>query len=392
MDRFADIRPYRDNEVRPVIENLLSDKEFIRTIVNLRFPGLSSTLSVLFNPFVRRRLRKEFKSIIDVRTFQELVKSYVDKLSRKTIKDLKVSNLDQLGRGTYVFMGNHRDIALDPTLINFALLEDGRDSTRIAIGDNLLTKPFATELMRLNKSFIVKRSAKGRQALEAFKTLSAYISHSIFEEEVSIWIAQREGRAKDGNDYTEPAIIKMFAITRDRSTEKFKDYIKRLRIVPVVISYEYDPCDGLKAKELFHIAEYGEYKKGENEDLKSIALGIMGEKGSVHICFGKPLEDNLNSPEEVASAVDRQIIENYYLHPTNFMAYRELYGGNSDLSLLNEQYDFDHKEYNVESRIFQKRITALPPEHRKYALAIYANPVVNKIKIISEKKARIDSL
>ena len=384
MDRFAEIRPYRDNEVRQIIENLLADKEFIRTIVNLRFPGLNTLFSPFLSPLLRRRLKKEFLSIIDVRTFQTLVKSYMEPMFRKTIKEFKVSNLDKLDAGPYLFMSNHRDIALDPTLINFALLEDGQDSARIAIGDNLLSKPFASDLMRLNKCFIVKRSAKGRQALEAYKTLSAYISHSIFEEKISIWIAQREGRAKDGNDYTEPAIIKMLAINRDKKAESFSDYIKRLRIVPVVISYEYDPCDGLKARELFHIAQHGEYKKGEYEDLKSIASGVMGEKGHIHVCFGEPLVDNMDAPEAVASAVDRQIIKNYSLHPTNFMAYRELHGDSRDLSLLNARYNFTTEEYEKGYSIFQQRINSLPQEHRKYALAIYANPVVNKIRIISE--------
>jgi 1-acyl-sn-glycerol-3-phosphate acyltransferase len=386
MDRFADIRPYRDNEVRTVIDNLLSDGEFIRTIVNLRFPRFPGFISGLLDPLVRNRLEKEFASVTDVRTFQDLVKRYMDGLFMKTIREFKVSGRENLDPGPCLFMCNHRDIALDPTLVSFALLEDGRDSARIAIGDNLLTKPFASELMRLNKCFIVKRSAKGRQALEAFKTLSAYISHSIFEEKVSIWIAQKEGRAKDGNDFTEPAIIKMLALNRAKGSEGFIEHIKKLRITPVVISYEYDPCDSLKAMELFHTDRDGEYRKSENEDLNSIASGIMGQKGRVHVSFGRPLEGNLGTPEDVASAVDRQIIENYYLHPTNFMAFRELYGDSKDLSLLDDQYAFDPVEYNKGYRIFQHRIKSLPSEHRKYALAIYANPVVNKIRIISEGK------
>jgi hypothetical protein len=385
MDRFIDIRPYNEEEVRPVIDNLLADNEFINTIVNLRFPVLNKSLSRFLRPFVRLRLKREFSSVVDVRTFQTLVKSYMDRLFKKTIKKFTVSNLDQIDKGPYLFMCNHRDIALDPTLVNFALLEDGHDSARIAIGDNLLTKPFASDLMRLNKCFIVKRSAKGRKALEAYKTLSAYIGHSLFEEKVSIWIAQREGRAKDGNDYTEPAIIKMLAINRDRRVEEVQDYIKRLRIVPVVISYEYDPCDGLKAKELFQTAEYGEYKKGENEDLLSIASGIMGQKGNVHVCFGKPLDQGLDNPEAVASALDRQIIKNYYLHQTNFMAFHELYGDSHDLSPLDEECKLTPLEHEKELKNFQDRINSMPPEHRKYALAIYANPVVNKLKIISEK-------
>lgn len=380
MDRFADIRPYKDDEVRPVVDNLLSDREFIRTIAGLRFPGSIPFFYWFLNPIVHRRLKKEFDSIKDVRTFQDLVKRYLDPLLQKTISSFNVTKMCELDHNPYIFIGNHRDIALDPALVNLALLEDGRDSARIAIGDNLLSKPFASDLMRLNKCFIVKRSIKGRQALEAYRKLSAYIYRSLFEEKVSIWLAQREGRAKDGNDYSEPAIIKMLAINRDRSSISFPDYIRKLRIVPVVISYEYDPCDGLKAKELFHTAEYGEYKKGEYEDLTSIASGVMGQKGCVNVCFGRPLEDNIDTPEAVALAVDRQIIANYHLHPTNFMAYRILYGDREDLSSLNRQYGLEPEEYNKDFEIFHQRIDAMPPEHRKYALSIYANPVLNKIK------------
>ena len=383
MDRFADIRPYRDNEVRKVIDNLLSDVEFIRTIVNLRFPRFPRFISGLLDPFARRRLEREFASVTNVRTLQGLVRRYMDGMFRRTIREFKVSGLEELDPGPCLFMCNHRDIALDPTLVNFALLENGHDSARIAIGDNLLTKPFVSDLMRLNKCFIVRRSARGRQAIGAFRTLSAYISHSIFEEKVSIWIAQREGRAKDGNDFTEPAIIKMLALNRARGSEDFMEYIKKLRIIPVVISYEYDPCDGRKAMELFHTDRDGEYQKGENEDLNSIASGVMGQKGCVHVSFGRPLEGNPGTPEDVASAVDKQIIGNYYLHTTNFMAYRELHGDSKDLSLLSEQYAFDPDEYNKGYRIFQKRINSLPREHRRYALAIYANPVINKIRLSS---------
>ncbi|MBN1626133.1 MAG: 1-acyl-sn-glycerol-3-phosphate acyltransferase [Deltaproteobacteria bacterium] len=383
MDRFADIRPYRDNEVRRIIDNLLFNREFISTIRNLRFPWMPGFVSRLLDPLVRMRLAREFESVNDVRAFQDLVKNYMNKVFRNTITEFKVSGLEHIDPGPYIFMCNHRDIAMDPTLVNYAMLEDGRDSARIAIGDNLLSRPFASDLMRLNKCFIVKRSVRGRQALEAFRTLSAYISHSIFEEKVSIWIAQKEGRAKDGNDFTEAAIIKMFAMNRDKTSESFDEYIKRLRIVPVAISYEYDPCDGLKAAELFNTDRYGEYRKGEDEDLKSIALGIIGYKGAIHVSFGSPLKDNITTPDAAASAVDRQIIGSYHLHSTNFIAYRELYGDTRDISLLNERDAFNPDEYSRESRIFQRRIDSMPPEHRKYALAIYANPVANKIKIIS---------
>jgi len=177
----------------------------------------------------------------------------------------------------------------------------------------------------------------------------------------------------------------MLALNRARGSEDFMEYIKKLRITPVVISYEYDPCDGLKAMELSHTDRNGKYTKGENEDLNSIASGVMGQKGCVHVSFGRPLSGSLGTPEEVARAVDMQIIRNYYLHPTNFMAYRELYGYNQDIPLLKEECAFDSEEYSRAFRIFQQRIKSLPSEHRKYALAIYANPVVNKINIISKQ-------
>lgn len=387
MDRFSDIRPYNDDEVRPVIDNLLASNEFIENTISMRFPRLRAPFTGLLRPFVRMLLKKDFSSVVDVRTFQALVKRHVDRLLKKTITDLTVSNLDLLDKGPYLFLCNHRDIALDPTLVNFALIEAGHDSARIAIGDNLLSKPFASDLMRLNKSFIVKRSAKGRQALEAYKTLSAYIGHSILEEKVSIWIAQKGGRAKDGNDYTEPAIIKMFAINRDRRVESFSDYIRKLRILPVTISYEYDPCDSLKARELSHIAEYGEYRKGENEDLNSIASGLMGQKGRVHIHFGRPLEGSMDSPEAIASEVDRQIITNYRLHKTNFMAFHELHGDSSPLSLLGEEFEFKPQEHQKEIEKFRERINCMPLDFRRHALAIYANPVISKIKLTSPKPA-----
>lgn len=383
MDRFSDIRPYNDEEVRPVIDSLLASDEFIENAVSMRYSMLSSPLRKLLRPLARMLLKREFSPVLDVRTLQTLMKKHIKLLIKNTITEFKVSNLEFLDNGPYLFVCNHRDIALDPTLVNYALFEAGHDSARIAIGDNLLTKPFASDLMRLNKCFIVKRSVKGRQALEAFKTLSAYIGYTILEEKVSIWIAQREGRAKDGNDVTEPAIIKMFAINRNRSTESFSDYIKRLRIVPVAISYEFDPCDIMKARELSHTAKHGNYEKGENEDLNSIASGLMGQKGCVDVSFGSPLDERLDSPEAVAAEIDRQIITNYRLHKTNFMAFHELYGDDArQLSLLGDEYDFRPQEHAREMKRFHDRINRMPSDFRSHALAIYANPVVNKIKLI----------
>ena len=161
-----------------------------------------------------------------------------------------------------------------------------------------------------------------RELLAASKNLANYIQHSLLQENAPIWIAQREGRAKDGVDRTEPAVIKMLSLSRDKRAQEFGEHIQGLGIVPVAISYELDPCDALKANEMFEVATEGSYEKGEQEDVASIGQGIAGEKGRVHVSFGKPLGAGLDTPEAVAAEVDRQIIVEYCLHPTNLYAYR----------------------------------------------------------------------
>jgi len=266
---------------------------------------------------------------------------------------------------------------MDPAFTNYALHRQGRDTVRIAIGDNLLTKPWVSDLMRLNKSFIVKRSVSGpRELLAASKTLSQFIQHSLHEDRSPIWIAQREGRAKDGVDRTEPVIIKMLGMSRDKQTQEFGAHIQSLRIVPVAISYELDPCDALKANELYMKSAHGHYQKGEQEDVASIARGIAGDKGRVHVSFGTPLSGDFDTPDQVAAEVDRQIIGAYCLHPTNLYAYRRLYG--RDAPVPAELY---LEEGDCSEGDFAARIDALPEQHRPYALGIYANAVASKLAI-----------
>jgi hypothetical protein len=307
----------------------------------------------------------------------------MDRMIESTTDCFTVSGLAELDtRQQYLFMSNHRDIALDPAFLNYALYHNEHDTVRIAIGDNLMSKPFAADLMRLNKSFIVKRSAKGpRQMLAAYKNLSAYIRHSIEVDNSSIWIAQREGRAKDGIDRTEPAIIKMLTIAQDKARESFSDFVASVHLLPVAISYEYDPCDGAKARELFEKSAQGSYQKGEHEDLKSIALGISGQKGNVHVNFGCRLSGEFDGPEAVAAAIDRQVIELYTLHPTNFFAYRQLHGSYPQLPCGVARTLFRAQDHAAIERDFTRRIEALPAQHRPYALAIYANPIVSKLEL-----------
>jgi hypothetical protein len=375
-DPFADIRPYRDEEVSTVLARLLGDAEFLSAIASLRLGGLARFAPALARPLVRYFLKREVAGVSDVSSMQMVIKGYMDRMIEDATSGFSVSGLDRLDPGqAYLYMSNHRDIAMDPAFTNYALHREGRETVRIAIGDNLLTKPWVSDLMRLNKSFIVKRSVSGpRELLAASKNLANYIQHSVQEENAPIWIAQREGRAKDGVDRTEPAVIKMLGLSRNKREQPFGEHLGGLGIVPVAISYELDPCDGLKANELYQVDSSGTYEKGEQEDVASIGQGITGDKARVHVSFGTPLGSEFETPEEVAAEVDRQVIQEYCLHPTNLFAYRMLNGEDAALpdNLYLEDGDCSREQ-------FEARIAALPEAHRNYALAIYANSIVSKI-------------
>ena len=365
-DKFSDIRPYTDAEVSGVLARLLADPEFIDAIAALRFGWPGRLLRWPLRALVRRALAGELAGVEDVHSFQRVVEKYLSAMIRGSTAGFTVSGLDNLAPGrASLFISNHRDIALDPAFTNYALHHNGHATVRIAIGDNLLTKPYVSDLMRLNKSFIVKRSARGpRQILEAYRHLSAYIHHSINEDEAPVWIAQREGRAKDGIDRTEPAIIKMLAMSRDKRTGSFGDHIASLNIVPMSISYELDPCDARKAAELHAVAKTGHYEKAEHEDVASIAAGIAGQKGRVHVAFGKPLGGGLDTPEAVAQALDAEIIHHYKLFGTNVHAYRLLHGTHAPLPAG------EALAGSCSQASFERRIQAMPEPHREYALGI----------------------
>ncbi|MCK9469473.1 MAG: 1-acyl-sn-glycerol-3-phosphate acyltransferase [Porticoccaceae bacterium] len=323
---FDDIRPYHDSEVPGVMARLIADREMADTILTMRYPRAARSLGWALRPFVRRALHRAFDDIRTVHDFQLLVGQHFNALLAKDGTRFTVSGIERLGTGAHLFISNHRDIAMDPAFVNLALHENGRDTVRIAIGDNLLSKPFATDLMRINKSFIVKRSATGRrEKLTALTTLSRYIRHSIRNDNTSVWIAQREGRAKNGVDRTETALVKMLALGRERGTA-FGDAIADLAMVPVSIAYCFDPCDVDKARELHERQVTGSYRKKPHEDLASIYKGIVGAKGHVHVAFGEPLAAPPADDDELAAWLDHQIVGHYRLQPTNIIAWRHLHG------------------------------------------------------------------
>lgn len=388
MNNFDDIRPYNDSEVRPVLDRILANRELIRAVARLKFPRLTRRVPWLICPLVRQVMRYQLAGVNCVRDAQLVVVKYMHAMMARTVTAMTVSGIEKLEPGkAYIFISNHRDIALDPAFVNIALFDNANDTVRIAIGDNLLTRDYVADLMRLNKSFIVKRSAKSpRDKLKASKHLSAFIHHSINDENSHIWIAQREGRAKDGNDRTNSAIISMLTLNRPRA-EPFADYIRELDIVPVAISYEWDPCDAAKARELHSHRESGSYQKQEHEDIASIAAGIAGVKGHVHLAFGDCLTQDFDSQEAVAAEIDRQIHRNYVLHPSNHIAYEMLYGKPAPVPVTRRHVAFDRRACPAQIEQFRQRLEAIPAAQRDIFLAMYANPVVNKLKLAASAVA-----
>lgn len=317
-DTFSDIRPYMDHEVKPTIQHLLNNPELLHTLAAYRFPKLSKVFPKLTHALVKLYFSRAAQKINSVHDFQQQVARYMAQMIKRTTTQVTWSGVENLKKDeSYLFVSNHRDIAMDPAFVNWVLHSHQMDTVRIAIGSNLLQKPFISDIMRLNKSFIVKRGEKGKAMLNALKQLSGYIHHSLAEGQ-SIWIAQREGRAKDGNDQTDPAILKMFHIANRK--QPLSEVLSNLKIVPVSLSYEFDPCDGLKSEELAAKARDGHYEKAEFEDIESIIKGILGEKGAVHIAFGTPISGEFESVERFAKEIDRQIHQNYKLHPSNLIA------------------------------------------------------------------------
>jgi len=372
MTNFEDIRPYHDDEVKPTIKRLLDDAEFIDTISAFKLAGKPKWLRTLLRPLVKQRLNKELSSINSVQAVQTLCEKYLHQVIETTTTELSFSGLENLTAGRpYFFISNHRDIVMDPAFVNFALYHNDMKTAQLAIGDNLIQKPFVSDLMRLNKCFIVKRSATGvREKLQAFTDLSSYIRHAL-DTGNSTWIAQKEGRAKDGIDSTDPAIIKMLYMSQRKSGLSFSDYMNWLQIVPVAISYEYNPCDMAICQELHQTRSTGSYQKAEGEDMRSITTGITGQKGNVHVAFGRPLSGDLADAEAVAAQIDKQIMQQYRFHDSNHIA-AEL--SNSEVEKLR-----DHSIPELKKEEFLLRLNSCDQEMKDIFLAMYANPVLRNL-------------
>ncbi|MGN1281374.1 MAG: 1-acyl-sn-glycerol-3-phosphate acyltransferase [Succinivibrio sp.] len=359
---FDDIRPCNDNEVQSELNKIISDRMVINSILKFRYPFFYKSFGFILRPFIRLILKKKISSIKTIKDFQQIVANFVSKMVDTTTDGLVLEGFDKLEKGKgYLFISNHRDISLDPAFIDYALFKSGNDTVRIAIGDNLLRIPAATSLMRLNRSFIVKRSIEApREKLKALTHLSNYIGLTI-EEGTSVWIAQREGRAKDGNDKTEDAVLKMISLYGRQKKMSFGDYMRSLNIVPVSITYEYDPNDLAKANELYEKESKGSYQKDEFEDIDTITRGIRGYKGHVKLVAGDPIKAEFETAEELSKIIDDFIYSNYELYPTSLISAGKTEGL--------EQSEIDK---------FNARIASYPEHLREKVKAMYAAPVLNR--------------
>jgi len=367
-DLYSDIRPYRDVEVRDVVNALLADDEFIDTLVALQGNKIATWLPVVSRFYARRALRKQLSDVSTVDAFQALVKPRLDRVVAATsvFSSAGIEKLD--ATQSYLFVSNHRDIAMDSAYANIVLVTHGHRTAQVAIGDNLLQKPWVSDLMRINKSFIVKRSLSGpKQQLAASKQLAGFIRESISENRGPIWIAQREGRAKDGDDCTEAAVLKMVSLSRDKRIETADQILGKLNIVPITIAYELDPCDVLKAQEL----SFGEgYTKKPFEDLSSIAQGIQGQKGCVHLRFGEPLNQETLSVTTAVELIDAHMIDHYRVFQTNLWAVEAL-GHPVPATLRSDAITTVSREQ------FMSRFDLLSEAERHAAFSMYARPVLN---------------
>lgn len=358
---FDDIRHYRDDEVHDAIQSILDNEELVTGIYKRIFGFLPDFLSKLGKPFIKFVLKMRFSKVRTIAQVQEYVAKFMKGIIRDTTDGFTCRGFEKLDpKKGYLFISNHRDISLDPAFIDMACYFNNLDTVKIAIGDNLLRMQVATDLMRLNKSFIVKRSVQGRDKLKALAHLSEYIGRSI-EENHNVWIAQREGRAKDGNDKTEEAILKMFYMYGKKKKLTFAEYVKTLNIVPVSITYEFDPGDAAKAKELYETEKNGSYVKSQFEDIDSIVGGINGYKGRVNIVAGDPLTGDFETPEKLAETIDNFIYANYAMFPSCLLSAGVTEGVSEE-----------------EKKKFEDRISGIDPKLRDHVKKMYAAPYFNQ--------------
>lgn len=379
QNEFDEIRPYGAGEVKPAVESLLADRQFSRL--------LKGFVPWLPNWMRNGLVRLAFVGVNTPLQFQlRFIKPIIRRLLRKCSNGYTFAYSGIApGPERYTFISNHRDIVLDSAILDLMLHEHHFPTTcEIAIGDNLLIYPWIKTLVKLNKAFTVKRGLSPRELMESSQRMSRYMHYAIQEKRENIWIAQREGRAKDSSDHTQESLLKMFAMAGEGSVI---DRLKELCLVPLSISYEYDPCDYLKAQEFQQKRDNPSFKKSKQDDLDNMKIGIFGKKGRIHYeampCINTWLDELSELPRteifsEIARRIDQQIHAGYSLFPGNYVA-ADMLNGTSTYAR-----HYTEKERKVFETYLQSRIDLVEIANkdenflRERILTMYANPVFNK--------------
>ena len=374
---YDTIRPYSPEELPAVFEELLADAEFLAVVQQVLGPQAT--------PEVLRAQLAQCQTNLDVQKtfFLPLLLNLLKRCSNGC--DMDSTALPDKAAG-YTFVSNHRDIVLDSAFLSILLIGNGFPTTvEIAIGDNLLIRPWIEKLVRINKSFIVRRSVGLREMLAASSLMSRYMHFAIAEKHENVWIAQREGRAKDSNDRTQESVLKMMAMGGEGTPA---ERLAALHIVPLSISYEYDPCDYLKAQEFQQKRDNPAFKKSPADDLQNMQIGIFGRKGRIHYqaapCINTWLDEVKNLPKgeffgEVARRMDQAIHRGYRLYPGNYVAADMLKGEQTFADRYTEAEAATFQQY-LEGQLAKVQLpTPDVPFLREQILTMYANPVFNQL-------------
>ena len=368
--KYSNIAPYRGKEVEEAIHRILEHREYLGAFVSVLVGG--NDLSAIYT-----YLNGMLDNIGKVKSYEDFQKKitagvFVPTVIDRTMEAFTDSGSDVIDPSKgYLFLSNHRDIILDCALLDYTLLKSGKPLCEMAFGDNLMSNQFIEDLFRLNGGIIVRRALGMKEKYLSTIELSSYFVDVITKENISVWLAQRPGRSKDGIDTTQPAIIKMLYLSQKSSGISFSDLINKMNILPISISYEYDPNDINKGREeVLREHHHGEYEKKKYEDLISMARGMKAWKGRVHLAVGKPIQGEFSTPEEVAREVDRQIHLNYKLWDTNLCAY--------DYIEKTDRFSSELKDFDSEA--FLARFNHLSPDVRDFVLNSYANPVRSRLQ------------
>ena len=371
---FDLLRPYFDSESKEVMQRL-SEYESYHKAMAFIFPDLSKEEAI--------------KKALDTKSPYEFQTGYMRhaiwSIVNQSANGLTWSGIDKLDKDkAYLYIANHRDILLDSAILQIILDKEEFETSEITFGSNLMDNGFITDFGRMNRMFAVKREGTVKELYEISRQLSAYIRHTIVDKNSSVWIAQRNGRTKDGNDLTQTGLLKMLNLSN--TNKDFKKSITELNIVPITISFEYEPCDSLKVQELYLSSLHSKYIKAPGEDLVHILTGIKQPKGKIHVAFGTPIVRELEEIDKISNenekikqltlAIDKQIHQNYKLNPVNYIAYDIL----NQTDLFQNNYTEKEKQKFIEYT--NQQISTLIGEQdilRNLFIKLYAMPVKNKM-------------